>query len=313
MLSYKYYNIGDLPVNRLLTSVSLFFIASSAFAQTLLSQNFCADPSPHYFAGKYYVYATDDQNNSGKYWDSTQWRLLTSSDLKTWQDHGPFLAANIFKWAAADAKAWAPEALEYKGKYYFFAPVGGKQIGVAVSNSPNGPFVDVLGKPLVETPRDPNAGDEPIDPAVFVDKDKRIYLYFGTRVPKVVELSADLSSTIGSIKNVEVQNFPDKTKYGEAPFLHQHKGLYYFSFSTGWPGQIVYATGKSPLGPFEYRGVLIDFLKISTNHQAIIEHKGKTLLFYHDNVLTGGGDYRRSILAEEITYSKDGRMLRKTK
>lgn len=297
-------------MKHLFTSISLIGFTAAVNAQSLLSQKFCADPSPHYFAGQYFVYATDDQNNSGNYWDSTQWRLLTSTDLKTWQDHGPFLAASIFKWAAADAKAWAPEALEYGGKYYFFAPVGGKQIGVAVSDSPSGPFVDVLGKPLVETPRDTNAGDEPIDPAVFVDKDQRIYLYFGTRVPKVVELAKDLTHIVGSIKNVAVKNFPANSQYGEAPFLHAHKGIYYFSFSTGWPGQIVYATGTSPMGPFTYQGVLIDFLNISTNHQAIIEHKGKTFLFYHDNVLAGGGDYKRSILMEEISYSRDGKMQR---
>lgn len=280
-------------------------------AQTLLTQNFAADPSPHFFAGKYVVYATDDQNNSGKYWDSTSWRVLTSSDLKTWQDHGPTLPASIFKWAGTGAKVWAPEAVELGGKYYFFAPVGGKQIGVAVGETPMGPFVDLIGKPLIETPRDDNAGDEPIDPAVFIDKDQRIYLYFGTRVPKVVELAADLKSTVGGIKDVAVDNFPAKTGYGEAPFLHLHNGTYYFSFSTGWPGQIVYATGKSPWGPFDYRGVLIDFLKISTNHHAILERDGKSLLFYHDSALPGGGDHRRSILLQEIIYSADGKMSRK--
>lgn len=289
---------------------SLLLLASASHAQTLLSPNFSADPSPHVFQGKYYVYATDDQNNSGKYWDSTSWRVLTSSDLIQWRDHGPVLPANIFKWASADAKAWAPEALEYKGKYYFFAPVGGKQIGVAVSDHPMGPFVDLIGKPLIETPRDANAGDEPIDPAVFVDKDQKIYLYFGTRVPKVAQLTADLSGIVGTIRNVGVQHLPARTAYGEAPFLHQHDGRYYFSFSTGWPGQIVYATATSPLGPFDYQGVLIDFLKISTNHQAIIEHDGKTLLFYHDNVLPGGGDFRRSILMQELRYTPDGKMHR---
>ncbi|CAN7258129.1 family 43 glycosylhydrolase [Pseudoduganella sp. LjRoot289] len=286
-------------------------LAPSSQAQTLLSKNFSADPSPHYFKGKYYVYATDDQNNSGNKWDSTSWRLLTSSDLKQWEDKGPFLPATVFKWAAAGANAWAPEAMEYKGKYYFFAPVNQTQIGLAVSDSPDGPFVDALGKPLVDKARDANAGDEPIDPAVFMDADKRIYMYFGTRVPKVVELAPDMRGTVGPIRDVAVSGFPAASKpYGEAPFLHQHKGVYYFSFSTGWPGQIVYATGKSPLGPFSYKGVLIDYLKISTNHHAILEQDGKTLLFYHDNMLPGGGSHKRSILVQEIRYDADGNMLR---
>ncbi|KQW93604.1 alpha-N-arabinofuranosidase [Massilia sp. Root418] len=286
-------------------------LAAPLCAQTLLSKNFSADPSPHYFNGKYYVYATDDQNNSGEKWDSTSWRLLVSSDLARWEDKGPFLPATVFKWAAAGANAWAPEALEYKGKYYFFAPVNQTEIGLAVSDKPEGPFVDALGKPLVDKARDANAGDEPIDPAVFVDTDGRIYMYFGTRVPKVVELAPDLGGTRGPIRDVAVSGFPAASKpYGEAPFLHRHNGAYYFSFSTGWPGQIVYATGSSPLGPFSYKGVLIDYLKISTNHHAILEQGGKTLLFYHDNALPGGGSHKRSILMQEIRYDADGNMLR---
>lgn len=300
-----------MTMKRSALALSLALLAAPVCAQTLLTRHFSADPSPHFFQGKYYVYATDDQNNSGEKWDSTSWRLLVSSDLKKWEDKGPFLPATVFKWAAAGANAWAPEALEYKGKYYFFAPVNQTQIGLAVSDKPDGPFVDALGKPLVDKARDANAGAEPIDPAVFVDKDGRIYMYFGTRVPKVVELAQDLGGTVGPIRDVAVSGFPPKSKpYGEAPFLHRHKGQYYFSFSTGWPGQIVYATGSSPLGPFSYKGVLIDYLKISTNHHAILEQAGKTLLFYHDNVLPGGGSHKRSILMQEIRYDADGNMLR---
>jgi hypothetical protein len=300
-----------MTMQRSALALSLALLAAPLCAQTLLTRNFSADPSPHFFKGKYYVYATDDQNNSGEKWDSTSWRLLVSSDLKKWEDKGPFLPATVFKWAAAGANAWAPEAMEYKGKYYFFAPVNQTQIGLAVSDKPEGPFVDALGKPLVDKARDANAGAEPIDPAVFVDKDGRIYMYFGTRVPKVVELAQDLGGTAGPIRDVAISGFPPKSKpYGEAPFLHRHKGQYYFSFSTGWPGQIVYATGNSPLGPFSYKGVLIDYLKISTNHHAILEQGSKTLLFYHDNALPGGGSHKRSILMQEIRYDADGNMLR---
>lgn len=291
-----------------LAVMAIVSMALPASAQSVLTQNFTGDPSAHYFAGRYYVYATDDQNNSGKYWDSTTWRLLSSKDLKAWKDHGTFLDVKVFKWAAPTAKAWAPAALEYRGKYYFFAPVGGKQIGVAVSDSPEGPFVDAIGKPLVENPRDANAGDEPIDPALIVDQEQRVYMYFGTRVPKVVELTPDLRAIRGAIRDVELRSLPDGTKYGEAPFLHYRGGQYYFSFSTGWPGQIVYATGSSPLGPFTYRGVMKDFLKISTNHHSILERDGKTYFFYHDKALPGGGDHRRSILMEQFGYGPNGEM-----
>jgi beta-xylosidase len=287
--------------------------ARAADAPTPVSTRFAADPSPHYFGtkdgGKFYLYATDDASNSGKYWDSTTWRLYTSTDLRTWQDAGVPLAVTVFKWARPDAKAWAPEAAYRNGKYYFYAPVGGDKIGVAVSNRPDGGFVDARVDPLVDKARDANAGAEPIDPAVFVDKDGQAYMYFGTRVPKVVKLRADMISLDGPILDVQVTGLPasdPKKKYGEAPFLHEHDGVYYFTFSTGWPGQILYATASSPLGPFTYRGVVIDYLTINTNHQAFIEHDGKSWVFYHDKLLPGGGSYRRSIAVAPIEYGSDG-------
>lgn len=128
-----------------------------------------------------------------------------------------------------------------------------------------------------------------------------------TRVPKVVKLKADMVNLDGPIQNVQIQGLAEHKKtYGEAPFLHEHGGAYYFTFSTGWPGQIVYATGSSPLGPFTYRGLVIDFLKISTNHQAILAHEGRSFIFFHDSLLPGGGSFRRSITLAPLEYDANG-------
>ncbi|QBE66045.1 family 43 glycosylhydrolase [Pseudoduganella lutea] len=307
------------PMSVLPALLLAFAFSAGAEPGKPISPRFNADPSPHYFTtqagGKFYLYATDDASNSGNYWDSTTWRLYTSPDMKAWTDAGIPLDVTVFKWARPDAKAWAPEAAQRNGKFYFYAPVGGDKIGVAVSSRPDGGFADARGTPLVDKARDANAGDEPIDPAVFVDKDDQAYLYFGTRVPKVVKLKADMITLDGPILDVAIAGLPalDKTEkadkanktgrkaYGEAPFLN-------FPFSTGWPGQIVHATGSSPLGPFTYRGVVLDFLKISTNHQAIIEHAGKSWLFYHDALLPGGGSHRRSIAIAPLEYEADGRI-----
>jgi beta-xylosidase len=286
-------------------------LAAAAQGAQPVSPRFNADPSPHYFktpaGGAFFLYATDDASNSGKYWDSTSWRLFTSPDMAAWTDAGVPLDVTVFKWARPDAKAWAPEAAFRDGRYYFYAPVGGDKIGVAVSDRPDGGFVDARTDALVDKARDANAGDEPIDPAVFVDKDGQAYLYFGTRVPKVVKLKADMVNLDGPIRNVRIDGLAEQQKaYGEAPFLHERGGTYYFTFSTGWPGQIRYATGSSPLGPFTDRGVVIDYLKISTNHQAILEHGGKSFIFYHDNLLPGGGSHRRSITVAPLAYGDDG-------
>jgi beta-xylosidase len=276
-----------------------------------IAKRFNADPSPHYFDGMWYLYATDDASNSGKYWDSTAWRLYTSKDLQAWTDAGAPLDVTVFAWARPDAKAWAPEAAYRNGKYYFYAPVGGDKIGVAVADNPRGPFTDARGDALVDKARDANAGDEPIDPAVYVDGAGQAYMYFGTRVPKVVKLKADMVTLDGPILDVKIEGLPPtdpKKMYGEAPFLHKRAKRYYFTFSTGWPGQIVYATGESPLGPFTYRGVVLDYLDISTNHQAIVEHEGTSYLFYHDKLLPGGDSHRRSIAITPLEYGSDGGM-----
>lgn len=298
-----------LITRRVLCLAVTLLASTAAFGGKPISTRFNADPSPHYFAGKFYLYATNDQDNSGRYWDSTDWRLFTSTDMQQWKDEGSFLSVAVFKWARPDAKAWAPEAAYRDGKYYFYAPVGGDKIGVATSQSPKGPFADALGGALIDKARDANAGDEPIDPAVLIDDDGKTYLLFGTRVPKIVRLAPDMIHSDGPIENIVVRGLPandPKKVYGEAPFLHKHNGLYYFSFSTGWPGQIIYATSKNPMGPYDYRGVILDYLEISTNHQAIIEHDGKSYLFYHDNLLPGGNGWKRSIAIEPLSYADDG-------
>ncbi len=296
---------------KLTVAALLALTASAAQAQAPvpISDRFNADPSPHVFGGRYYVYATDDASNSGTYWDSTAWRLYTSGDLEKWTDAGAPLDVRVFKWARPDAKAWAPEAVERNGKYFFYAPIGGDKIGVAVASRPEGPFIDARSDALIDKARDANAGAEPIDPAVFIDEDGQAYLMFGTRVPKIVKLKADMVTLDGPIEDVKIEGFPTsdpKKAYGEAPFLHKRDGLYYFTFSTGWPGQIVYATAQSPMGPFRYRGVILDYLNISTNHQAILERDGKSWLFYHDNLLPGGGSHRRSITLAPLIYEPDG-------
>lgn len=301
--------------NQLLAALLLLGLAAGTMpseAENPISNAFSADPSVHFFAGRFYLYATNDQGNSGKYWDSTDWRLYTSDDLAHWKDDGAFLKASIFAWAHEGAKAWAPEAAYRNGKYFFYAPVGGKQIGVAVSDKPEGPFVDGLGRALVELPRDPNAGDEPIDPAVLIDDDGQAYMFFGTRVPKVVKLKSDMIYTDGPIENVQINGFPasdPKKKYGEAPYMLKHNGIYYYSFSSGWPGQILYATSRTPMGPYEYQGVVLDYLSISTNHEAMLEYDGKFYLFYHDNLLPGGGDFRRALAADEMHFTPDGHIM----
>ena len=230
------------------------------------------------------------------------WRAYSSTNLTGWTDHGSFFGINGgFSWA--NELAWAPTAAYRDGFYYFYAPVNRDKIGVARSTSPTSGFRDVRGNPLIDKARDANTGAEPIDPAVFTDDNGQAYLYFGTRTPKVVRLGADMMSTTGGIQNVVINGGPS---YGEAPWLHKRNGLYYLSYSTGWPGQIAYATASSPLGPFTYRGIILDYTNISTNHQSIVEYQGQWFIVYHRNGRSGGGNFKRSLAMEYLHHNADG-------
>ena len=271
-------------------------------ANPIIPDRFVADPSAHVFDGRVHLYLTDDQTNSGTYWDSNSWRSYSSSNLVDWTDHGDIFSIRTgFSWASQ--YAWAPGAAAKDGRYYLYLPVDRTKIGVAVSSSPQGPFTDARGSALIDKSRDTNVGDEPIDPMIFTDSDGSSYLYFGTRKPKVIRLGADMVSTTGPILDLSLTG---STQYGEAPHLHKVGGTYYFSYSTGWPGQIHYATGSSPLGPFTYRGVILDYVNVSTNHHSIFEYQGQSYIAYHKNARAGGGEYKRSVVMDRLYYNADG-------
>ncbi|MCO1658495.1 family 43 glycosylhydrolase [Pseudonocardia sp. S2-4] len=298
---------GYLLTTTLATTVALVAgPATPAQAANPLIQRFAADPSILVANGRMYIYATDDQGNSGTYWDSSAWRVFSSSNLVDWTDHGAPFSVSGFSWATQ--YAWAPSAVQRNGTYYLYLPTDRTKIGVARSSSPTSGFSDARGNPLIERGRDANTGDEPIDPAAFVDDNGQAYLYFGgARAPKVVRLNSDMTSTSGAVQNVVING---GSAYAEAGHMHKRNGLYYYSYSTGWPGQIAYATSSNPLGPFTYRGVILDSVNINTNHQSIAEYNGRWYIAYQRNARPGGGNYRRSLAMEYLNYNSDGTIQR---
>ncbi|MDI1465360.1 AbfB domain-containing protein [Catellatospora sp. KI3] len=292
----------------LAAAAAVLAVPAPAQAANPIVTRFAADPSAHVFNNRMYIYATDDESNSGTYWDSNAWRAYSSSDLTTWTDHGAPFSVTGFSWATQ--YAWAPSAAQRNGYYYLYLPVDRTKIGVARSTSPTGGFTDPRGNPLIERGRDANTGDEPIDPAAFVDDDGQAYLYFGgARAPKVVRLNADMISTSGAVQSITITG---GTGFAEAGFMHKRNGLYYYSYSTGWPGQIAYATASSPLGPFTYRGVILDAVNVNTNHHSITSYNGQWYIAYHRSARTGGGNYKRSLAMDYLTYNADGTIVRVT-
>ncbi len=310
----------------------------------LITHLYTADPSAHVFEGRLYLYPSHDRetdipaNDNGDQYDMTDYHVF-SLDAIGGQvtDHGIALALEQIPWASK--QLWAPDAAVKNGRYYLYFPArdhaGLFRIGVAVSAAPEGPF----------TPEpEPIAGSYSIDPCAFVDEDGQSYLYFGgiwggqlqcwqsgqfdptgqepsgegpALMPRVGCLRDDMRSFVGDIREVSLldeDGTPLKAsdhdrRFFEAAWVHRRGDLYYFSYSTGDTHFLVYATGDNPLGPFTYRGRLLEPVVGWTTHHSIVEFQGRWYLFYHDASLSGGQSHLRCVKVSEIFHAPDGTIL----
>jgi uncharacterized protein YjdB len=276
-----------------------------------------ADPAVLVHNCTFYITAGHDEGTNGFY--MRDWYVLSSTDMVNWSDNGgPVLSLNTFSWA--DANAWAGQMVERNGKFYWYVPVnergGGMAIGVAVGDSPLGPFHDAIGAPLVNDAvemRQFNYSDAgqtvyTIDPTVFVDDNGQAYLAYGGFGRMVtVALGNDMISLKGNM----VERSPDG--YFEAPYLTKRNGTYYMVYAAGVnPATIDYATANSPTGPWQYRGRILDALSglpgedAPTSHPAIAEFAGQWYLVYHLSNGPGGGTYRRQVAIDKLKFNADG-------
>ena len=161
------------------------------FAQNPIVQtNYTADPAPMVHDGTVYVYTSHDEDQTVRnFFTMNDWRCYSTTDMVNWTDHGAILSYKDFEWSRGDA--WAGQCVYRNGKYYYYLPVnqknGGNAIGVAVSDSPTGPFKDAIGKPLL-------IGYGYIDPSVYIDDDGQAYLYWGNPHLWYVKLNQDMVS-----------------------------------------------------------------------------------------------------------------------
>ncbi len=207
-----------------------------------------ADPNIAVFNNRFYLYPTTDGFEG---WSGTQFKAFSSTDLVHWEDHGVILDLGPdVSWA--EKRAWAPTIAERGGKYYFYFSAEA-QLGVAVADSPIGPFKDALGKPLV--PAGQFRG-QMIDPGVFTDDDGQSYLYFGNGGAYVVKLNEDMISfDAAQVRTITPPG------YNEGSFVFKRDKTYYFTWSENDTRdenyQVAYATGSTPYGPWTKQGVIL--------------------------------------------------------
>ena len=292
------------------------FIPFSGKSQNPIIQTiYSADPAPLVYKDTVYLYTGHDEDKS-TWFTMKDWHVYSTVDMVNWTDIGSPLSLETFSWASKDA--WAGQCIFRNNKFYFYVPINqkngkGMAIGVAVSDSPTGPFKDALGKPLVHS----GAGD--IDPTVYIDDDNQAYLYWGNPYLKFVKLNENMISFIGEINTVpltqegfSVRNGDPKrsSQYEEGPWLYKRNSLYYLLYPAGGvPEHIAYSTSKSITGPWIYRDTIMPVIRKDgafTNHPAIIDYKGKSYFFYHNGALPGGGGFNRSVCVDEFNYNADG-------
>jgi len=299
--------------------------AQNPFVQTW----FTSDPAPMVHNGTMYVYTGHDEDGADFFW-MQEWRVYSSQDMVNWQDHGSPLALESFSWA--DDRAWASQTIERNGKFYWYICAHsrlsrGMAIGVAVSDSPTGPFRDAIGKPLFE-----NGSWDHIDPTVMIDDDGQAWLMWGNPRIYYLKLNKDMISYSGELGMIDMteegfgapsmdkreKDKKYKDNYTEGPWLRKvdaskykvdpAKAYQLLYAAGGVPEHISYSTAPSPTGPWTYVGPIMPLCdtKSFTNHCGVADYKGHSYFFYHTGKLPNGGGFGRSVAVEEFKYNADG-------
>lgn len=313
-------------MKRSLFSLISCWLAAAAFpvaAQTdttfvakgnpIATHKYLGDPAALVHDGTLYIYAGHDEcPPPGQYYLMNEWCILSTKDLKTFTEHGYKMQAKSFEWAKGEA--WASQVIERNGKFYWYVTVEhkdipGKSIGVAVADSPVGPFKDARGSALVTndmTTEYTHIGWDDIDPTVFIDDDGQAYLIWGNTQCYYAKLKENMTELDGPIVPIHLP------RYTEAPWIHKRGEWYYLSYASEFPEKICYAMSKSITGPWEYKGILNELAGNSnTNHQAIVEFGGEWYFIYHNGAINPHGcGFRRSVCIDKLYYNPDGTMKR---
>ncbi|RKR81776.1 carbohydrate binding protein with CBM6 domain [Mucilaginibacter gracilis] len=287
-------------------SIAFMLLSVICNAQNpIIQTKFTADPAPMVYHDTVFLYTSHDEDDA-KGFKMLNWLLYTSTDMVNWTDRGSVASLKTFDYTAENG-AWAPQCIPRNGKFYLYVPVARKGtsmgIGVAVSDSPYGPFKDAIGKPLIAG----NSNGD-FDPTVYIDDDGQAYLYWGNPNCYYVKLNPDMVSYSGDI--VKIDSKP--ANYQEGPWFYKRNSHYYLAYaSTCCPEGIGYAMSDHPTGPWVYKGMIMDGAPISSgNHPGIIDYKGNSYVFGFNYALnwkiTNIHHERRSICVEKLTYNADG-------
>ncbi|MBN9296337.1 MAG: family 43 glycosylhydrolase [Filimonas sp.] len=293
---------------RLLLLVALV-MSVPCFAQNpFVTSIYTADPSAHVWAdGRLYVYPSHDIDPARGCDLMDRYHVYSTDDMVNWRDEGEILNASQVSWGRKEGGfMWAPDCAYKNGTYYFYYPHPSEtkwnnswKIGVATSKKPASDFTP---GGYIEGLK----GNSMIDPCVFMDTDGTAYLYYGGG--SNVE-GGKLKDNMVEVEASTMQKMEGLVDFHEAAWVFKRNGIYYFTYADNNPkqNQLRYATSKSPLGPWEYKGVFLGITGCDTNHGSVVEYKGNWYMFYHNQSIsnTGKGNLR-SICVDLLSFNDDG-------
>ena len=266
---------------------------------------FIPDVEAHVWGdGRMYLYGSFDKQGSTNYC-SDVYHVYSSEDLIHWTDHGQSFSLADTEWARDCAALYAPDCAYRDGWYYLYYCVPDGRCGVAKSQSPTGPFEDV-GQ---------IKGVQGIDPAAFIDDDGQAYLYWGQLTwgkaarlkENMVEIEPDSVTDMLTIEEHE---------FHEGSSVKKINGKYYFLFADthrhgNRPTSLGYAVSDTPLGKYEYKGVIVDNFgcdpKVWNNHGSMECFRGQWYVFYHRSTYCGANS--RHVCMEPVYFDVDGNIL----
>lgn len=276
------------------------------------------DGEPRVFGERVYVYGSHDQAGSDKFCDY-KLKVWSASiyDLNKWTCHGDIFhtrddedhISDTVEWTEGDL--YAPDVVEKDGKYYLYAYIMGAKGCVGISDRPEGPF-KLLSRYQYRIPE--GKGEESfnngwfIDPGVLVDKDGKVYIYCGYERSFVAQLNPDnMYEVVDGTYQEDIIPAGEPFRFFEACSPRKVGDTYYLIYSPRVGSRLVYATSKSPMGPFEFRGTIVDNgvdYPGGNNHGSICYIDGQWYIFYHR--MTNGTVMSRRACVEKIEILPDG-------
>jgi arabinoxylan arabinofuranohydrolase len=297
---------GGSFMQRLLFAAILFLCSNMGFAKNpIITGIYTADPSARVWKdGRLYVYASHDVDPPRGCDLMDKYHVFSTSDMVHWKDHGEILNASQVSWGRPEGGfMWAPDCIYKKGTYYFYFPHPSGtdwnntwKVGVATSKKPASDFKSQGYIPGI-------GGFAMIDPCIFMDDDNQAYFYYGGGGKcQGGKLKDNMMEIAG-----KMQDMTGLVDFHEATWVFKRKGIYYLTYADNHPkeNQLVYAMSKSPLGPWEYKGVYLTPTGCDTSHGSVVEFKGQWYAFYHNESVSGRGNLR-SVCADKLYFNPDG-------